>query len=166
MFTVKGSFSDQFEISAPIEAVRDLFGDIKSFAELMPGVSKAHRDAQGVGHLTIDAEIPVVGTMTQRFAIEPIEEADDRIEWAPQQGETQNFLRYTADLMSVGAAKTLVRFAQAVELRRERARDFHFLAGMAGESLISNEMSRRFAEMASSFISRAKQRLETGFLSR
>ena len=40
------------------------------------------------------------------------------------------------------------------------ARDLHYLAGLAGESLISSEMSKRIAEMIKIFIDRAKERLE------
>ena len=48
----------------------------------------------------------------------------------------------------------------AVELRRTSARELHMLAGLAGESIISNEMSKRIAEMITVFIDRAKAKLE------
>ncbi len=54
----------------------------------------------------------------------------------------------------------MVHFSQMVELRRKSARDLHYLAGLAGESLISSEMSKRIAEMIKVFIGRAKERLE------
>ena len=54
----------------------------------------------------------------------------------------------------------MVRFSQAVELRRKSARDLHFLAALAGESLISSEMTKRITEMIKIFIDRAKEKLE------
>jgi hypothetical protein len=47
-----------------------------------------------------------------------------------------------------------------VELRRKSARDLHYLAALAGESLISTEMTKKVREMIRVFISRAKERLE------
>ena len=47
-----------------------------------------------------------------------------------------------------------------VELRRKSARELHMLAGLAGESLISSELSKKVQEMISIFIQRAKERLE------
>ena len=47
-----------------------------------------------------------------------------------------------------------------VELRRKSARELHMLAGLAGESLISSELSKKVQEMIKVFIQRAKERLE------
>lgn len=160
MFTIKASINENFEFAAKLATVKEFFGDITNFADLMPGVQQIHLDAKGVAHLKIQAEIPVVGAMVQNFAVEKIEDDDDHIEWLPIAGEAQNFLRYTADFLEKAKNITLVHFSQAVELRREKARDLHFLAGMAGEAIISSEMTKRFAEMVKVFIEKAKQRLE------
>ena len=47
-----------------------------------------------------------------------------------------------------------------VELRRKSARDLHMLAGLAGQTLISNEITKKITEMIKVFIGRAKERLE------
>jgi hypothetical protein len=47
-----------------------------------------------------------------------------------------------------------------VELRRKSARELHMLAGLAGETIISNEMTKKVSEMIRVFIERAKERLE------
>ena len=160
MFTVKAGYSNDIEVASSIDKVRAFFSDITNFAELMPGVQQIHTDAKGVAHLKIQAEIPVVGAMLQNFSIELAEQNEDRIEWSPIAAEAQNFLRYSADFLEKAKDVTLVHFSQAVEIRREKARDLHFLAGMAGEAIISSEMTKRFAEMVKVFIERAKQRLE------
>ena len=159
MFTVKASVNEQFDIAAPLAAVRDFFGRIENFAELMPGVARAYTDASGVGHLTVEAAIPLVGKMTQQFAIEPAEESEERVEWIPKRGEEQNLLRYAADFLP-GSTGTTVRFSQAMELRRRKARDLHFLAGMAGESLLSSKTSEEYVKMVKQFIQKARARLE------
>jgi carbon monoxide dehydrogenase subunit G len=159
MFTVRASVNEQFDIAAPLEAVREFFSRIENFAELMPGVARAYRDAAGIGHLTIEAAIPLVGKMTQQFAVEPVEETENRIEWSPKRGETENLLRYSADFMPA-AEGTKVQFAQAVELRRNKARDLHFLASMAGESLLSSKTTEEYVKMVKQFIAKAKIRLE------
>lgn len=160
MFTVKAGYTNEIEVRSSIDKVREFFVDVTNFAELMPGVTQIHTDARGVAHWRIQAEIPLVGQMLQKFAVEISENSEDRIEWSPIRVETENFLRYSADFLEKAKNVTLVHFSQMVELRRKSARDLHYLAGLAGESLISSEMSKRISEMIKVFIDRAKERLE------
>lgn len=160
MFTIKAGYSDDIEVKSSIDKVRRFFGDMKNFADLMPGIASIHMDAKGVAHWKIQAEIPFVGSMVQKFAVELAEDNEERIEWFPVAVETQNFLRYSADFLEKAKNITLVHFSQMVELRRKSARDLHMLAGLAGESIISNEMTKKITEMIMVFINRAKERLE------
>ena len=160
MFTIRAGYTDDIEVRSGIEQVREFFADITNFAEMMPGVMQIHTDANGVAHWRIQAEIPFVGKMLQKFAVELAEDSTERIEWLPVQVETENFLRYSAEFLEKAKNLTVVRFSQMVELRRKSARDLHYLAGLAGESLISNEMTKRITEMIKIFIDRAKERLE------
>ena len=161
MFTVKAGYSDDIEVKTSIEKVREFFADVNNFASLMPGIASIHTDAKGVAHWKIEADIPVVGQMVQKFSVELAENNEERIEWFPVSVETQNFLRYSADFLEKARNTTLVHFSQMVELRRKSARDLHMLAGLAGESIISNEMTKKITEMIRVFITRAKERLES-----
>lgn len=160
MFTVKAIYSDKIEVKTSLDRVREFFLDIRNFADLMPGIASIHTDAKGVAHWKIKAEIPLVGQMMQKFAVELTENSDERVEWFPIREETQNFLRYSADFLSKARDVTVIQFSQMVELRRKSARELHMLAGLAGESLISSELSKKVQEMISIFIQRAKERLE------
>lgn len=160
MFTVRAGFTDKVEVETGIERVREFFSDIKNFVDLMPGITSIHTDAKGVAHWKIQAEIPLVGQMMQKFAVELSEDSEERIEWFPLAAETQNFLRYSADFLSKARDVTVIQFSQMVELRRRSARELHMLAGLAGESLISSELSKKVQEMIRVFIQRAKERLE------
>jgi len=161
MFTIRANYSDKIEVKTSLEKVREFFADIKNFVELMPSVESIHTDAKGVSHWTIRAELPFVGSMMQKFAVEQTENSDDRIEWLPVAGETKNLLRYAADFIEKGKNLTLVQISQAVELRRNSARELHLLAGLAGESIISSEMTKKIAEMLTLFIQRAQKKLES-----
>jgi carbon monoxide dehydrogenase subunit G len=160
MFTVKAAYSDQIEVQTSAEQVREFFADIKNFVDLMPGIASIHTDAKGVAYWKIQAEIPLVGQMMEKFAVVLAENSDDRIEWFPLAAETQNFLRYSADFLAKARDVTVIHFSQMVELRRRSARELHLLAGLAGESLISSEMKKKIREMISVFILKAKERLE------
>ena len=160
MFTVKAIYSDKIEVRTSLERVREFFLDIHNFADLMPGIASIHTDAKGVAHWKIQAEIPLVGQMMQKFAVQLTENSEERVEWFPLREETQNFLRYSADFLSKARDVTVIQFSQMVELRRKSARELHMLAGLAGESLISSELSKKVQEMISIFIQRAKERLE------
>lgn len=160
MFTVKAAFSDDIEVRSNIDKVREFFGDITNFAELMPGVDQVYVDAKGVAHWKVQAEIPFVGHMLQKFALELAENSADRIEWSPLRTEAENFLRYSADFLEKAKDVTVVRFSQFVELRRKKASELHSLAWLAGESLISSEMTKSITAMIRVFIDKAKERLE------
>lgn len=160
MFTVKAVYSDKIEVRTSLDRVREFFLDIRNFADLMPGIASIHTDAKGIAHWKIQAEIPLVGQMMQKFAVELTENSDERVEWFPIREETQNFLRYSADFLQKARDVTVIQFSQMVELRRKSARELHMLAGLAGESLISSELSKKVQEMISIFIQRAKERLE------
>ena len=160
MFTIKAGYTDDIELHSSIDKVREFFSDITNFAELMPGIQQIHTDASGIAHWRIQAEIPFVGQMLQKFAVELAENTAERIEWAPVQPETGNFLRYSAEFLEKARNVTMVHFSQMVELRRKSGRELHYLAGFAGESLISSEMTKRITEMIKIFIDRAKERLE------
>lgn len=160
MFTIRAGYSDNIELRSSVDKVRDFFADVKNFVELMPGIQQIHTDAKGVAHWKIQAEIPFVGAMMQNFAVELAENSLDRIEWSPIRTEAQNFLRYSAEFIEKAKDLTIVHFSQMVELRRKSGRELHYLAGLAGETLISSEMTKRIAEMIKVFIDRAKERLE------
>lgn len=160
MFTVKAGYSDDIEIKTSAERVREFFADLTNFASLMPGVAAIHIDAKGIAHWKIQAEIPFVGTMMQKFDVALAEKTNERIEWFPAQREAENLLRFSVDFFEKAKNLTQIRFSQMVELRRRSARDLHLLAGLAGEALISAEMSKKIAEMIGVFIERAKERLE------
>jgi len=160
MFTIKAGYSNDIEIRSSIEQVREFFLDLTNFAELMPGVVNVHTDSKGLAHWKIQTEIPVVGQILQNFTLELAEHTADRVEWLPIRNEAQNFLRYSADFLEKAKNVTLVHFSQMVELRRRSARDLHMLAGLAGEAIISKEMTKRVTEMIRIFIDKAKNKLE------
>ena len=160
MFRIKASYADQMELRTTIERAREFFGELRNFADLMPGIASIHTDAKGVAHWKIQAEIPHVGAISQRFDVVLTENSEERVEWYPLREETQNFLRYSADFLSKARDVTVIQFSQMVELRRKSARELHMLAGLAGESLISSELSKKVQEMIRVFIQRAKERLE------
>lgn len=161
MFTIRANYSDTVEIRSEIEAVRAFFTDIKNFVELMPGIESIHADAKGVTHWRIRADVPLIGSFKEKFVVELTENEEDRIEWSPASGETKNLLRYAADFLEKSKDLTLVSFSQVIELRRNSARELHLLAGVAGESIINREMSKRVGEMIKIFVRKAKEKLET-----
>lgn len=160
MFTIRASFSDNFEVNAPVEKVRDFFADIRNFIELMPNVEGIHTSGGDTARWSIRAEIPLIGSMQQSFNVELAENTAERIEWIPKSGEKQNLLRYSADFVEKNGNITLVRFAQNVELRRNKARELHLLAGLAGEGPVSQGMQWEVAGMIKKFVQKAKDKLE------
>lgn len=160
MFTIRAGYSDQIEVRSGIDDVRAFFSDLTNFADLMPGIVQIVTDAKGIAHWKIEADIPLAGKISERFDVELAEADEDRIEWSPLRTESANFLRYSAEFFEKAKQITLVHFSQVVELRRRSAGELHALAGLAGERLISSEMTKRVTEMINIFVKKAKERLE------
>lgn len=160
MFTIRAKYTDTVEVMTSLAKVREFFADIKNFVELMPEIESIYTDTKGVTHWKIRVKVPLIGVFSQKFAVELAENSEERIEWSPVEGETKNFLRYAADFWEKSANLTLVNFTQIVELRRKSASEFHLFAGVAGETLISNEMSKRISKMIKIFVQKAKERME------
>jgi carbon monoxide dehydrogenase subunit G len=160
MFTIRAKYTDTVEVMTSLDKVREFFADIRNFVELMPEIEGIHTDAKGITHWKIRAEVPFVGVFSQKFAVVLAENSEERIEWSPVEGETKNFLRYAADFWEKSANLTLVNFTQMVELRRKSASELHLFAGVAGETFISSEMSKRISKMIKIFVQKAKERME------
>ncbi len=158
MFQVKAGFDEQLEVRTTLERAREFFGDLRNFVELMPGVEGIKQEAGGVARWLIRAEVPVVGSIRQAFAVSQSLDEPARIEWSPVPGERQNFLRYAASFEGRGAT-TRIRIEQRVELRRGHARELHVLAGLAGESRLSAALQKGVTEMLKTFLQRARARL-------
>jgi carbon monoxide dehydrogenase subunit G len=160
MFQIKAAYDEQLEVGVSIERAREFFSDLRNFVELMPGVESIRGEASGVMRWLIRADIPVIGAIRQAFAVRQTEDTPQRIEWTPIAGEGSNLLRYAAAFEEHGAGRTLVRIAQRVELRRQRATELHLLAGLVGESRLSAEMQKGVATMMRAFLQRARAKLE------
>ncbi len=159
MFIVRAAFSEQVEWRASAEAARAFLNDLKNFVELMPGVERITAEAGGVARWLIRAEVPVVGSIRQAFAVSQSLDEPARIEWSPAAGERQNFLRYAASFEGQGPT-TRTRIELRVELRRNHARELHMLAGLAGESRLSAALQKGVTEMLRAFLQNARARLE------
>jgi carbon monoxide dehydrogenase subunit G len=160
MFIVSAEFREKIEVKASLEKVREFLFDLQNFAELMPNVESIRTDAKGITRWTISVDIPVVGKVRESFPVELEETPDDEIEWRPAAGEKENLLRYMAFLMEKGAETSIIQISQKVEIRRNKAKDLHPLASVAGENLISKEMNKRVAEMIKEFLQKARHKLE------
>ncbi|HVF56943.1 MAG TPA: SRPBCC family protein [Pyrinomonadaceae bacterium] len=159
MFLVKAAYNEQMDLKTSLERARTFFADLRNFVELMPGVEKITSEAGGVVRWLIRADVPVLGSMRQAFAVAKSADGPDRIEWSPVADERKNLLRYTA-FFEERDGMTRVRIEQRVELRRQSARELHLLAGLAGENRLSAEMQKGVTEMMRTFLQRARARLE------
>jgi len=160
VFQIKAAFDEQLEFKTTLARAREFFGNLRNFAELMPGIEKIATEAGGVARWLIRADVPVIGAIRQSFAVQQTDNQPARIEWSPVAGEQKNLLRYSAQFEERGAEAVLVRIMQRVELRRQSARELHLLAGLAGESRLSTEMQKGVTEMMRAFLQRARIRLE------
>lgn len=159
MFRIKASYADQMELRTTLEKAREFFGELRNFADLMPGIEGIRKEAGGIMRWVVRAEVPVIGAVHATFTVEKTEDSAERLEWSPARSEMKNYLRYAAAFEERGQ-KVLIKIVQHVELRRQHAKDLHRFAILVGESAISNEMQKRVREMIKTFLERARVKLE------
>ena len=156
MFKIRADYNESFEIACDSDSVRAFFSDIKNYIDLMPNIERIHVDADDVMHWKIRVAVPLVGSFTEVFKVSEVSNDEERVDWKPTSGEKNNLMSFSTEFLSKGKNKTLVQFSQIIEMRRRSASDLHFLAGFAGESVISTEMTRRITEMLDGFIQKTK----------
>lgn len=159
MFRIKASYADQMELQTTLERAREFFGELRNFADLMPGIEGIRKEAGGIIRWVVRAEVPIIGAVHATFTVEKTEDSAERLEWSPARSEMKNYLRYAAAFEERGQ-KVLIKIVQHVELRRQHAKDLHRFAILVGESAISNEMQKRVREMIKTFLERARVKLE------
>lgn len=167
MFQVKASYEGQMDVRASLQRVREFLSDLRNFVELMPGVESITLNAQnetmrGAARWVIRADVPVVGAMRLPFLVAQTENDEGRIEWSPAPNERKNLLRYAATFRrDEETDSTRTRISLRVEVRRQNARELHFLAGLVGDARLSQEMQRRINEMMKGFLEKARGRLQS-----
>ena len=159
MFRIKASYSDQMELRTTLERAREFFGELRNFADLMPGIEGIRNEANGIMRWMVRAEVPIIGAVQASFMVEKTEDSPERLEWSPARSEMKNYLRYAAAFEERGH-KVLIKIVQHVELRRQHAKDLHRFAVLVGETAISAEMQKRVREMIKTFLERARVKLE------
>lgn len=159
MFRVRTLYNGQVEVKTSAERVREFFGDVRNFVELMPGVESITNEDGGVRRWSIRADLPFLNSMRATFAVRQTCNDSERIEWSPAENEKKNLLRYAATFKDRGS-QVLISIEQRIELRRQHARELHMLAGLIGEERISHEMQKRVHEMMRTFLERARTKLE------
>ena len=159
MFRIKASYADQLELSTTVERAREFFGELRNFADLMPGIEGIRKEAGGIIRWAVRADVPIIGAVHATFTVEKTEDSPERLEWSPARSEMKNYLRYAAAFEERGN-KVLIKIVQHVELRRKQAKVLHRLAILVGEGRISAEMQKRVREMIKTFLERARVKLE------
>jgi carbon monoxide dehydrogenase subunit G len=159
VFTIKADYSEQVELKTSVERARKFFAEWRNFVELMPGIESIRNQAGGVKLWTVNADVPMLGSMRAAFPLAQTEDEPGIIEWSPAPGEKSNFLRYVVELEERGA-ETLARIALHVQMRRQQAKELHLMAGFIGEGRISAEMQKYVTGMIKTFLQRARAKLE------
>src|SRR5256885_12834484 len=159
MFRIKASYTGQVELKTTLDRAREFFGELKNFADPMPGNEGIRKESSGIVRRLVRAEVPVIGSVQASFAVRKTEDRPERLEWSPAGSEMKNYLRYAA-AFEVRGHNVLIKISQHVELRRSHARDLHRLAALVGEGAISSEMQKRVGEMIRTFLERAQTKLE------
>lgn len=159
MFVIKSNVTDTFEFRTTIEKARKFFSDGNNYVEFMPNVDSIETDNQGVLRWNIAVVVPMIGKWKMSFAVDFLV-SNDIIEWYPASIEKQNYLRCVTQLVEKKADLVQVQITHNLELRRQQASEFHLLAGMAGEKMISQEVQSEVAKMLKTLMNKAKERLE------
>ena len=87
MFRIKASYAEQMEFRTTLEKAREFFGELRNFADLMPGIEGIRKEAGGIMRWAVKAEVPVIGAVHATFTVEKTEDSPERLEWSPARSE-------------------------------------------------------------------------------
>ena len=105
MFRIKASYADQMELRTTLEKAREFFGELRNFADLMPGIEGIRKEAGGIMRWVVRAEVPIIGAVHASFTVEKTEDSAERLEWSPARSDMKNYLRKTC----IGSRSSLAR---------------------------------------------------------
>ena len=159
MFTIKSNVTQSFEILTSFANALKFFSNDENYVQLMPNLESINTDAKGITRWNVAVEVPLIGRWKMTFAVDFLT-TEDTIEWFPASIEQQNYLRCVTQLVKKGENLISGQISHNLELRRSQAADFHMLAGMAGEKMISSEMQNEVSRMLKTFLQKSKERLE------
>ena len=160
MFKVRAEFREDFEVGAGVGRVRAFFADLENFARLMPGVESISLEENGLALWSVSVEVSLIGALRGTFALVCRDDSATRTEWGPAPDEGKNLLRYAIGFEALDEARTLVRVALRVELRRESAKELHLMAGLLGERRVSAATEEEVSLMMKTFLKRSRAELE------
>ena len=83
MFRIKASYTGQLELKTTLERAREFFGELRNFADLMPGIEGIRKESGGIMRWAVRAEVPVIGSVRASFAVRKTEDGPERLEWSP-----------------------------------------------------------------------------------
>ena len=72
MFRIKASYADQLELRTTIEKAREFFGELRNFADLMPGIEGIRNEAGGIMRWVVRAEVPSSAPFTLRSLLKKL----------------------------------------------------------------------------------------------
>src|SRR3982074_1133069 len=115
MFRIKASYTGQLELKTTLERAREFFGELRNFADLMPGIEGIRRESGGIIRWIVRPEVPVLGSVQATLGVGKNEGRPERLEWSPAGSEMKNYLRYAA-AFEVRGHNVLIKISQHVEL--------------------------------------------------
>ena len=87
MFRIKASYADQLELRTTIERAREFFGELRNFADLMPGIEGIRNEAGGIMRWMVRARSADHWSSSRFVHVEKTEDSPDRLEWSPARSE-------------------------------------------------------------------------------
>src|ERR1041384_8045291 len=117
MFRIKASYADQLELRTTIERAREFFGELRNFADLMPGIEGIRKEAGGIMRWVVRAEVPIIGAVHASFTVETTAESAERL---PRARELHRFAILVGE--SAISAEMQKRVREMIKTFLERAR--------------------------------------------
>jgi len=121
MFRIKASYADQMELRTSLEKAREFFGELRNFADLMPGIEGIRKEAGGIMRWMVRAEVPVIGPVVASFTVEKTEDSPERL--GHRYGALHRLENRRLDVRQLGSPRQTVELsAQSRHRRLDRRR--------------------------------------------
>ena len=111
MFRIKASYADQLELRTTLERAREFFGELRNFADLMPGIEGIRNEAGGIIRWMVRAEVPIIGAVQASFTVEKTEDFAPALDEALKQKGIR-LLHCKTDVEQISNATTITKLRE------------------------------------------------------
>jgi uncharacterized membrane protein len=154
IFTVSAEVEKSSVVNLPKEKVKEFISDLSIYPKYFPDIVSVKHLNDSESEWTYMVDAPLASPFYLTFILVEKNTSPDTMILVSKDS-IPDFLLCKTNFVSTGDNRTSVKIDFRITMTREKASDIHFLAGILGESFISDRMHDKLEDDLEIFIEKA-----------